>query len=88
MPIYEYECLECGHQFERLVRQSATPEVVTCASCQSQSLRQLQSLFAVSSHETRRLHRAQGRRLAQGQIKEQKHAEMEAIVHHHNEHEH
>ena len=57
-----------------------------CASCQPEP-----ATVAVAVrgqlHETRRLHRAQGRKLAQGD-QEQKHAEMEAIVHHHNEHEH
>jgi putative FmdB family regulatory protein len=90
MPIYEYECVGCGHQFERLVRPSgsAPVEIGPCPSCQCMNLRQLLSMFAVSSHETRQLHRDQGRRLAQKDLKEQKHAEMEAVIHHHREHEH
>ena len=31
MPIYEYECRACGHQFEQLVRTGDTP---ACPSCQ------------------------------------------------------
>jgi putative FmdB family regulatory protein len=90
MPIYEYKCGTCGHQFERLVRPSsalALPVAAACPSCQGQNLEQLLSLFAVSSDSTRQQHRNQGRRLAQSGLKEQRVAEMETIVHHHREHE-
>jgi putative FmdB family regulatory protein len=50
MPIYEYRCRPCGHQFEALVRSS---EVRTCPSCGGSDLEQLLSLFAVSSENTR-----------------------------------
>lgn len=30
MPIYEYRCTSCGHEFEALVRKSSVPK---CASC-------------------------------------------------------
>jgi putative FmdB family regulatory protein len=30
MPIYEYECRDCGHQFEWLTRDGQTP---SCPSC-------------------------------------------------------
>jgi len=52
MPIYEYECRGCGHQFERLVRTGDTP---ACPSCQGQDLERLLSLSAVSSEHTRKL---------------------------------
>lgn len=32
MPIYEYACRACGHEFETLVRSSDTPSCVKCAS--------------------------------------------------------
>jgi putative FmdB family regulatory protein len=90
MPIYEYKCAECGHQFERLVRPSSSAslpdEAKSCPLCQGRNLEQVLSLFAVSSESTRQQHRSQGRRLAQKSLKEQKHAEMEAVVHHHREH--
>ncbi len=35
MPLFEYECKKCGHQFEALVIGSRTP---ACPRCQSQDL--------------------------------------------------
>ena len=98
MPIYEYKCAACGHEFERLVRPLGTtptasttpttpPDEAGCPSCHGQHLERVRSLFAVSSEGTRQQHRSQGRKLAQKDLREQKHAEMEAVVHHHREHE-
>ena len=50
MPIYEYSCNACGHQFEALVRKSKTPP---CPSCRSQDLERLLSLPTVQSSGTR-----------------------------------
>jgi putative FmdB family regulatory protein len=50
MPIYEYECKACGHQFEQLIR---TGDVAACPSCKGQELTRLLSLSAVSSEHTR-----------------------------------
>ncbi|MGH9804462.1 MAG: FmdB family zinc ribbon protein [Candidatus Acidiferrales bacterium] len=44
MPIFEYRCQACGHQFEKLVSRNRQP---ACPACQSDSLEQLLSLFAV-----------------------------------------
>jgi len=46
MPIFEYICRDCHHQFETLVTASRTP---VCPSCQSQALDKQLSVFAVSS---------------------------------------
>jgi putative FmdB family regulatory protein len=35
MPLFEYECRKCGHQFEALVVASRTP---ACPKCKSQDL--------------------------------------------------
>jgi putative FmdB family regulatory protein len=51
MPIYEYECLGCGEQFEYLVL--PTSAAAACPSCKSKKLKQLLSMFAVSSQTTR-----------------------------------
>jgi putative FmdB family regulatory protein len=46
MPIYEYRCRACGHDFETLVRGSEQP---ACTACQSQDIERLLSSFGVSS---------------------------------------
>ena len=50
MPIYEYSCEACGHEFETLVLGETEPE---CPSCQSQDLKRLLSLPRVHSSSTR-----------------------------------
>lgn len=42
MPIYEYSCDHCGHQFEWLVR--TTEEKPTCPSCSGKRLTRKLSL--------------------------------------------
>lgn len=43
MPIYEYACRECGHEFEALVRSGTAVE---CPSCRSVELQKRLSVFA------------------------------------------
>ena len=43
MPLYEYSCKECAHQFEALVRSGDTPE---CPACHTQALERRLSVFA------------------------------------------
>ena len=43
MPMYEYACINCGHQFEALVRSDTIPQ---CPGCQSTTLEKLLSVFA------------------------------------------
>jgi putative FmdB family regulatory protein len=50
MPLYEYYCRACGHDFELLVRPPETPR---CPKCQSADLEKLLSDFAVDSEERR-----------------------------------
>ena len=50
MPIYEYECRSCGHQFEFLSLPGST-EAARCTNCDSVELVRLLSGFAVSSAE-------------------------------------
>jgi putative FmdB family regulatory protein len=84
MPIYEYQCRACRHQFERLVRQtSAGPEAaIDCPSCRSQEVERLLSLFAVSSDGTSQQHLKQARKLGEKDRRDRKHADREAIIHH------
>jgi putative FmdB family regulatory protein len=46
MPIYEYACHQCGHEFEALVRSSTVPE---CPSCHSTDLDKQLSVFATAA---------------------------------------
>jgi putative FmdB family regulatory protein len=48
MPIYEYACRACGHEFETLVRTGETPE---CAECSSADLHKKLSVFSSGSEE-------------------------------------
>ena len=47
MPMYEYACRACGHEFETLVRSGDTPE---CAACSSQDLQKKLSAFATQAY--------------------------------------
>ncbi len=42
MPIFEYVCRNCQHQFELIVNGSATPQ---CPSCESKKLEKQLSVF-------------------------------------------
>jgi putative FmdB family regulatory protein len=65
MPIYEYECGGCGHQFEALVRSRDVPK---CPSCGAGDLKKLLSLPVVKSESTKAqaLKAARARDKAQG----------------------
>ena len=81
MPIYEYECRGCGHQFELLVLKTT---VAACPECQSQDLEQLLSGFAVSSDAITRA-RVKAARQAYSTSKnyrDQKVAEAEEVKEH------
>jgi putative FmdB family regulatory protein len=45
MPIYEYACAKCGHQFEMLVRSGTVP---SCPSCRSTEVQKKLSVFATA----------------------------------------
>lgn len=50
MPIYEYVCKKCGHEFEKLVRGGKTP---ACASCGAVDVERVFSLPNVKSESTK-----------------------------------
>jgi len=46
MPLFEYECLGCGREFELLSRAAEQP---SCPSCHSTDLQKRLSVFAVGA---------------------------------------
>jgi putative FmdB family regulatory protein len=81
MPLYEFECRGCGHQFEALVRDTSLP---SCPACQGQDLERLLSMFAVSSEHTRRSNLAAARRQHAKIQRDKQIAEHEQAHHHHD----
>jgi len=51
MPIHDFRCRSCGHEFEGLLRPQDPP--VTCPACKSADLEKLLSGFATSTAESR-----------------------------------
>ena len=46
MPLYEYQCSNCNHRFEKIVKFS-DPPLTTCPACEQESIEQLLSAPAV-----------------------------------------
>lgn len=75
MPIYDFQCRSCGHEFEALVRGSATP---SCPSCQGADLQRLPSAVRVTSAEKLKSAVAAGRRtLAKTTWRDQRQAQLD-----------
>lgn len=75
MPIFEYKCRKCSHEFEKLVRNNELPP---CPQCQNADVEKLLSLGAgISTQKSRSrtlgIARAKGRAVK----KEQDHAQRE-----------
>lgn len=83
MPIYEYECRGCGHQFEQLVLPSLPAPA--CPKCESRELAQLLSLCAVSSETTRKLSMRAARKRNKTLGREKAHEEHKEF-HKHRDH--
>jgi putative FmdB family regulatory protein len=82
MPIYEYQCRQCGHGFEYLVLASSPP--AECPACRSQDLTQQISLSAMSSESSRTANFNAARSKAAGDRKE-KQSEDHQHLHEHFE---
>lgn len=48
MPIFEYKCGACGHQFEKITSRAMADEV-DCEKCESAKTERLLSVFGVAS---------------------------------------
>ena len=82
MPIYEYRCSSCDHEFETVVLPKSGP--VACPSCRSGEVERLISMFAVSSDGTREMNLKSARKAASKTRRDKQVAEHEAIHHHHH----
>ena len=82
MPIYEYQCRKCGHQFEYLVIHSSPPP--ECPSCRNQDLEKTISLCAVSSENTMQANLKSARKKAAVAHKEIQHEEHKHQHEHHD----
>jgi putative FmdB family regulatory protein len=49
MPLYEYQCTECGHRFEVLQRMGEGADGLTCPRCHAPRLDKKFSTFASSA---------------------------------------
>jgi putative FmdB family regulatory protein len=83
MPLYDYECKKCGHEFEGLVRAGSPAPV--CSACGSDDLERLISGFGVSSETTRANNLAAGRKFYSKERKDKAIAQMEYEKHHREE---
>ncbi|MBN1548098.1 MAG: zinc ribbon domain-containing protein [Syntrophaceae bacterium] len=45
MPIYEFHCKKCGHNFEYLCLSQKEVESLTCPKCKSQKIEKMMSVF-------------------------------------------
>lgn len=45
MPLYEFRCAKCDHQFEHLTRTQQVPTDLACPQCGSKEVKRLLSSF-------------------------------------------
>ena len=77
MPIFEYRCRACAHQFEVLTLPSSASTPPACPACHSLDLEKMLSLFAVDSDGSRQSNRAAGAKLATATTRDKLHAQRE-----------
>ncbi|MGA1741312.1 MAG: FmdB family zinc ribbon protein [Pseudohongiellaceae bacterium] len=58
MPIYEYKCRSCGHQFEKIVKINENPD---CVACQSSDLEKLFNAPGIRTTKSQRRSETQER---------------------------
>jgi putative FmdB family regulatory protein len=83
MPIFEYECRACGHEFERLVRAGDVP---ACPTCGSETLEKLHSLSAFSSAAARKANIQKARQVGRRINQEKEMAHLDEVREHYGVH--
>ena len=78
MPIFDFECKNCGHRFEALVLKS----VPVCPECKSEELEKLLSLPAVKSEATHDLAMRAAKRRDKAQGTEREWTQRQYELHH------
>ena len=78
MPLYDFKCRDCGHQFEALVLKTEP----VCPGCQGRNLEQLISMFSVDSASIRQNNISSARKANAKVVRDKKIADAEAIAHH------
>jgi len=84
MPIFEYQCRHCGHQFEYLVLPKSP--AAECPSCGKSDLEQMISLFSPSLESTRKANLAMAKKKGAAVQKEKAREEHKALHAHYDEH--
>ena len=79
MPIFDFKCGACAHEFEKLVRSDATP---ACPSCGANEVERQLSLPAVKSETTRGLAMAAAKRRDRAQGRERVNEQRNYELHH------
>ena len=79
MPIYDFSCKSCGHEFEALVRGSKQP---ACPECKSEELEKLLSLPAVKSEMTHGLAMRAAKKRDKAQGTEREWTQRQYELHH------
>ena len=82
MPIYEYECLACGHQFEYLIL--STSPAAECPACGKKDLKQMISLCGMSSETTRATNLSAAHKRAAATRKEKQHEDHKHLHEHYD----
>jgi len=69
MPIYEYKCVECEHEFEELLSLEKYSPIRVCPECNAPSTRKLSAPQLQSLRESERIARDTNERAAHEPIK-------------------